>query len=173
MTDTETRRDVRRSERLPDALREPLRETWAKGPWDDEPDLVEWRHPYFPGLPLLAVRNAVGAWCGYVGVPPGHPWHGKDRDACDADAHGGLTYSDKCSGDICHVAAPGEPDDVWWLGFDCAHAGDVMPSVVAILAAKRLDTFGDVFGNDKYRDLAYVMDEVEGLAVQVRDAVKA
>lgn len=32
--------------------------------------------------------------------------------------HGGLTYSDRCHDDICHVPAPGEPDDVWWFGFD-------------------------------------------------------
>lgn len=42
------------------------------GPWDSEPNRVEWKHA---GVPCLAVRNQFGAWCGYAAVPPGHPLH--------------------------------------------------------------------------------------------------
>src|SRR5215510_304522 len=28
---------------------------------------------------------------------------------------------------ICHTPSPGEPDNVWWLGFDCCHLGDLYP----------------------------------------------
>lgn len=151
------RRDIRRNERLPD---DPEREraSWGEGPWQTEPDLVEWRHRFFPGLPLLAVRGAVGAWCGYVGVPPGHPLHGKPfGDVDSVSPHGGLTYSDKCQGDICHVPGLGEPDDVWWLGFDCVHANDYAPGFRAPKLAKMTT----------YRRLDYVMDEVEGLAKEL------
>lgn len=49
---------------------------WPSGPWDDEPDRVEWRDEA-TGLPCLALRNDMfGSWCGYVAVPPGHPVHG-------------------------------------------------------------------------------------------------
>ena len=73
------------------------------------------------------MRNAGGALCGYVGVLPGHPAHGKGYDSIDADisVHGGLTFSGACHPDVdesagvCHVAAPGAPEP-WWLGFDCA-----------------------------------------------------
>lgn len=106
---------------------------WPKGPWDDEPDRVEWRSH---GYPALIVRSETsGSLCGYVGVQPGHPAHGKHRDEVDVTTHGGLTYSDACRGDICHVPAPGEPDDVWWLGFDTAHAGDYAPAIEASVGA--------------------------------------
>lgn len=104
---------------------------WPRGPWDDEPDRVEWRSKGTPRLPCLIVRGGIpGSLCGYIGVPPGHPWHGKEYDAIepDPDCHGGLTYSGKCAGAICHVPVQGESDDVWWLGFDCAHANDYRPA---------------------------------------------
>lgn len=73
------------------------------GPWKDEPDRVEWR---CLGFPCLIVRNNSGALCGYVGVPPAHPWHGKKYDEVGAEVHGGLTYSRPCEegGNICDVA---------------------------------------------------------------------
>lgn len=127
---------------------------WEAGPWEDEPDKLEWRDES-TGLPCLIVRGPVGALCGYVAVSPGHPWHGKHYDGCDADVHGGLTYSDKCAGAICHAAKPGEPDDVWWLGFDCAHLGDFIPGI------------RDRFEATTYKDIAYVRRECATLAGQV------
>ena len=53
--------------------------TWTRGPWDSEPDRVEWRDPA-SGYACLALRGPVGAWCGYVGVPEGHPAHGLHYD---------------------------------------------------------------------------------------------
>lgn len=98
---------------------------WRPGPWINEPDRVEWRHR---GLPCLIVRNHTGALCGYVAVPPGHPAHGAGYDSVNVDVHGGLTFANHCDTSeralICHTPEPGEPDDVWWLGFDCAHYGD-------------------------------------------------
>lgn len=83
---------------------------WGAGPWQDEPDRVEWDHA---GLPCLAARSPTGGnWCGYAAVPPGHPLHGQDYNAVDVDVHGGLTYADRCGGHICHVPKPGEPEDV-------------------------------------------------------------
>jgi hypothetical protein len=101
------------------------RSGWPPGPWDQEPDRVEWRHA---ALPCLIVRSrTTGALCGYVGLPPGHPHHGAAYEDVDVFVHGGLTYSNACAGGICHLPQPGEPADVWWLGFDCAHADDLMP----------------------------------------------
>lgn len=100
------------------------RPSWGPGPWFSEPDRAEWRHA---GLPCIAHRGGSGAWCGYVGVSPGHPAHGKDFDDVGAEAHGGLTYARACAGHVCHVPEPGESDDLFWLGFDCAHSGDAMP----------------------------------------------
>jgi hypothetical protein len=139
------------------------------GPWDNEPDKRQWTD-VTTGLPCLIVRNHYGNLCGYVGVPKGHPWHGKDYDDVnealyvDDDAeevpHGALTFAGLCSknpeGKICHVVEPGDPDDVWWLGFDCGHAFDFVPGLHWL--------------EGTYRNMAYVTAECEKLAAL---AVKA
>lgn len=131
------------------------RANWGPGPWDNEPDRLEWRHN---GTPCLMVRNRFGVWCGYAAVPPGHPLYGVPYQALSRiEVHGQLTYSDMCQGDVCHVPAPGEPDDVWWLGFDCGHVFDRMPV---------LEDYGS-WGT--YRDLEYVKRETEALADQIHE----
>lgn len=137
--------------------------TWGDGPWQQEPDRKEWKDAA-TGLSCLAHRNMRGGnWCGYVAVPPGHPAHGKNYDDVEVDVHGGLTYGAACRGHICHVPQPGEPDDVWWLGFDCAHAWDIRPADQA-----RSDLRG--WGRDwdaHYCDLPYVERECAKLAQQL------
>jgi hypothetical protein len=152
---------------------------WPPGPWDNEPDRASWTDET-TGLPCLIVRNRTGALCGYVGVEPGHPWHGVGYNDCTLTpscdetwcehapiglvncAHCELTYAAGCQhGDdpatgICHIPDPGHSDDVWWFGFDCAHHLDVVPGMI-----------GHGFGYDHgaaYRDLDYVRSRVEALA---------
>lgn len=157
---------------------------WVEGPWMSEPDRVEWRSEAAPDIALLIVRGNMGQLCGYVGLPPGHPWHGKDYMQPDVSVHGGLTYASPCDeeGRICHVPQPGEPDAVWWLGFDCAHGGDywymqhgpnsevaqkiggIMGSGVYTPPPPSEDRWLSLQGT--YRDLAYVRAEVESLAAQ-------
>ncbi len=139
------------------------RSGWPAGPWDDEPDRVEWRAH---GFPCLIVRNRSGALCGYVGLPPGHRFHGADYSTPDVSVHGGLTYANACQGRICHVAQPGEPDAVWWLGFDCNHSGDQAPGTLALYAARGWSTSSSSLG-ESYKPLGYVRSEVEMLAEQL------
>ena len=142
---------------------------WALGPWQDEPDRIEFPHA---GLDCLLHRGPSGAWCGYVGVKPGHPWHGVGYSTCPIscgvnycdhrpehrlDVHGGLTYAAACGGHICHRSAAAEPR--WWFGFDCAHAGDISP------AYQNIAVFTDL--GEVYRDVAYVQGETERLAEQL------
>lgn len=134
------------------------------GPWQDEPDRLEWRSR---GFACLVVRNIMGAWCGYVGVPPGHPWFGvKD---VDADVHGGVTFSGPCteSGHICHTPLPGEPE-VFWQGFDCNHAYDIAPLMLEIQRGiPDLPPLPPGFrDHESYRGVAYAKAEVERLAEQ-------
>lgn len=71
------------------------------------------------------------------------------------DVHGGLTYADKCGDRICHEVDPGEDDNIWWFGFDCAHGGDLSPGHT-------------MFGmGGKYRDFDYVSEECRKLAAQL------
>lgn len=101
---------------------------WGDGPWVNEPDKKQWQDEE-TGLPCLIHRNRLGALCGYVGVPAGHPWFEKDFLDIYPEVHGGLTYSGFCAAHICHVVEDGEDDHVWWLGFDCAHGYDLCPNV--------------------------------------------
>lgn len=132
---------------------------WGHGPWQLEPDKRQWLDPQ-TGLPCIVRRSpALGFLCGYVGVPRSHPAYRKDCDAVDVSVHGGLTFSDTCSGgdhDICHKVSPGEDDDVWWLGFDCGHFSDATPGMMS-LAYRNI-----------YRDFPYVVNECEGLARQLK-----
>lgn len=147
---------------------------WPRGPWDHEPDKVQWVDDA-TGFDCLAVRHPrSGHWCGYVGVPPEHPVHGVDESYVEVpgeygpDVHGGLTFASLCQeGDdeargVCHVPLPGRPDAVWWLGFDCAHSGDRSPG------HRR-------HGDDPYeayRTLGYVRAECSKLAAQLVNAKK-
>lgn len=140
------------------------RSGWPPGPWDGEPDRADWRHA---GLPCFAKRNQLGSWCGYAGVPPGHPFYGKHYDDVDVDVHvhGGITYARSCSGDLCHEPAPGEPDDVWWFGFDCSHAFDLTPGIMARLQASSLWPLGERV--EHYWTLNEVRAETNRLAEQL------
>ncbi len=129
--------------------------SWGPGAWHDEPDHVAFDHA---GLSCILHRNHGGAWCGYAAVAPGHPVHGQDYNDINVDVHGGLTYADKCQGSICHVAKPGEPDDVWWFGFDCSHPGDYSPAY---------DKPGCYDSDSRYRDIGYVTAETKRLAEQL------
>jgi hypothetical protein len=136
---------------------------WGDGPWQNEPDRVEFHHA---GLACILHRNRVGTWCGYVGVPPTHPAHGKRYDDVDVSVHGGLTYADHCmeNGPICHVPAPGEPDDLYWFGWDAAHYTDLSPGIVATL--RELGSTRDR-SDEIYRDVTYARNQTESLAEQL------
>jgi hypothetical protein len=165
------------------------------GKWGQEPDKLEWTD-YITGLECLIVRNPMGALCGYVGVPIGHPWYGLgySSDWCPQDCperysygdgemsscythspesqtrvHGGLTFSGGCQegGKICHTPADGVDDTVHWFGFDCAHAGDYVPGMARIYEDIPLLAREQAM-SEYYRDIEYVKAEVEKLAAQLK-----
>jgi len=140
---------------------------WPTGEWQEEPDKKQWTDKT-TGLPCLIVRGPVGALCGYVGIGSKHPAYGNHYDDVDIMVHGGLTFSSKCNEKslegkgICHKVESGENDDVWWLGFDCSHAGDICP--------------GSFYLNnpypETYKNINYVTEEVESLALQLKELAK-
>lgn len=139
-------------------------EIYGDGPWLDEPDRAEWR---VEGLPCIVRRIPLGTLCGYVAVPPRHPWHGMNYDFADVSVHGGLTYSEPCQHDVCHVVPESaKADEVWWFGFDCAHYLDVIPQM-AYQALLRGSHGGGLFEGATYKDLAYVANETTELAQQI------
>jgi hypothetical protein len=166
---------------------------WGDGPWQAEPDKVQWIDEA-TGLDCLIVRGPAGAWCGYVGLPPGHPWHGVDYGQCTlgeqcpnagdeypscyehepqglTEVHGGLTFAAYCQEGaeehgVCHIPAEGRPDRVWWLGFDCAHSGDLCPKYDKYFKDRGI---GHEPGYETYRDRDYVRREVTALAAQLSE----
>lgn len=138
------------------------KEKWGRGPWDHEPDRIEWEHA---GFDCLAIRNIMGVWCGYVAVPAGHPLYRIDYNRADnfVKVHGGVTYSDKCAGHICHIPKPGRPDDVWWIGFDCGHSQDIIPAFIDM----HINEIKKIVFKAQYRDIGYVRREVNRLAEQI------
>ena len=160
---------------------------WPDGPWQNEIDKAQWVDEE-TGLDCLIVRNRVGGLCGYVGVGPEHPWYGKDYSTCTLDehcvdedgyptiwcshtpegqvsVHGGLTYSDFCmtnapeSEGICHIPLEGRPENIYWLGFDCVHFGDRMPTLPNEYTT----------GAERYRTEEYVQEQCASLAKQLAE----
>jgi hypothetical protein len=169
------------------------RAKWGQGPWQKEPDKVTWIDEATM-LDCMAVRNHWGSWCGYAGVPPGHPAHGAHYDdpvVAHVRVHGGLTFCGGCDESedpavgICHVPLPGRPNDIYWFGFDCGHAWDLQPEMALMHREryKEAKAAGDRramalwdfrAGRDEddpflevYRTLAYVIAESNQLAAQL------
>lgn len=105
------------------------------------------------GLPWRIHRNGMGQWCGYVGVYHDHPAYGMGSESDDdhLSCHGGVTFSGK-------VPEWGH-GDLWWIGFDTAHAWDLQPFDFA------MPSDPPVIG--VYKDKAYTIAECEKLAMQL------
>jgi hypothetical protein len=113
------------------------------------------------GYQWMVVHNGIGYRCGYVRVPLGHPWHGKDDWDWDeverVDVHGGITFAEA---DV-PCDAPG-PDTDWWLGFDCAHGFDAPDP--ALLQNPLITP--SPWGKSVVRTQSYVEDECRSLCRQ-------
>lgn len=136
------------------------KESWGDGEWQHEPDRCYWIDEK-TGLDCLIVRaSSHGGLCGYVGVTNEHPYFMANYNDVPANVHGGLTYGDTCQegGSICHVPRPGRDANVYWLGFDCAHSGDLSPAYAQRWAHDEFST---------YKTLEYVTVEVTDLARQL------
>lgn len=131
------------------------------------------------GLQCEVIKNR-GHHCGYVGVPKSHELYGKDysdhvtvseehkakkidkdkisviafvligaedegkyRLDCVFQVHGGLTYA-------AHRKHHNPEDELWYFGFDCAHAGDGLEE-----------------GEEGWKDQAYAEAECKALAEQL------
>lgn len=156
-------------------------------PWENEPDKIEFR---YKGFPCLIVRNQSGALCGYAGVLPTHPLHGYTchetfpesnyhEKVMELEVHGGVTFTGGCQedGPICHKLEPGEPDNVWWVGFDCSHYGDFSPLFDGADTDIQKRIYPDVgmrearekekLAYSTYKNVAFVKNEIRNLVKQL------
>ena len=93
--------------------------------------------------------------CGYVGIPEGHIlFNVNDLGDLPIECHGGITFC----GFHCNINLP---QNIRWLGFDCAHVHDlVMRGFIK----------NGAFSGDTYRDLEYVYNEVKSIVDQITSA---
>ena len=100
----------------------------GEGEWLDEPDEIKfkyksyecWVRRFFEKEPYTEKLHYSGGYlCGYVAIPSDHPSYQKRYEDIDIAVHGGLTFG-MCS-------------ERHWIGFDCAHAGDLLPSMEQLM----------------------------------------
>lgn len=100
---------------------------WGYGEWTEEPDQAQFEYKGYKCLiKRIAIREETeaevmtgGYLCGYVAIPFEHPW-ALDEDLVDkSNVHGGITFSEGTN-------------EEWMVGFDCAHSGDLIPSLPII-----------------------------------------
>lgn len=140
---------------------------WHKGEWENEPDKIQYTDPA-TGFPCLIVRTTLGHLCGYVGVNNQHKYFEKGYDEIPVDIE--LTYSDLCQPStdenqhtICHIPGKGETDNIWWLGFDCAHLGEISPG----MSFYGNENLGSMCKGEIYKNMNYVKKEISSLARQL------
>jgi len=125
-------------------------------PWKKEPDYHEF---LYNGIRCKMERNKESLfWMGYAGVDEKHPLYGVEDGQAEQllECHGGVTYS-------------GEKgrDGYWYFGFDCGHAGDLIPRLADIFT--NTGNLRDIFITGVYRDFEYVKKETTELAKQLHN----
>jgi hypothetical protein len=142
---------------------------WGYGEWVEEPDEVFFTHE---GLDCKVLRvycqdgpNHIygGHLNGYVRIPKDHIYYKKEYDDIECDVHGGLTYSrNELEG--------------WWIGFDCAHHEDIVPSMdhffivsEEMLELRKIYPFSRVWERS-YKNIKFVIEECKKLAEQMHNA---
>lgn len=94
----------------------------------------------YNGFPYRVKKHDnLGHLCGYVGM------HVIPDDYKDIDAHGGITFNGRF-----------ENVDLKWIGFDCAHAGDLIPKFISPADSR-----------DTYKDLNFVIGECKRIIAQL------
>ena len=155
---------------------------WGEGEWVNEPDLVTFEHM---GIECMVVRIAFeephakdfsmfgGFLNGYVAVPNYHPYYQKKYEDMEIECHGSLTF--------------GECSDRHWIGFDCAHSGDYIPSMEHMKKTavwmqdyrdsiedlkKKLNMQDNPIFKISYKNIEYCINECKSMAEQLVDLGK-
>ncbi len=162
---------------------------WGYGEWVEEPDQAIFEHN---SIECMVVRVAIqepyakdfhmfgGHLCGYVRIPHNHPYYGKgDRDIDLEGGNGGLTYSEIDNENHIYLPKKGH-----WIGFDCAHIGDIIPSMKKSRDQNpEMKKFDEMFPipegyedsplfKNTYKNIAFCIEECKSLADQLVNMVK-
>lgn len=169
-----------------------MNETWKElgimnKPWENEPDKKVFEYKGF-GCKVLR-HDSMKFLCGYVHIPILKQAKGRmaqfqsffieyglieDDDGSnvyyqfdeifDIRVHGGITFSRVIE----------ENDQKFFvIGFDCGHAGDLIPSMESILRRPIFGHADPIFGSDIYRDMNYVESECKSMVDQLLEEEQA
>jgi len=171
-------------------------QAWGHGPWVNEPDTVLFKYRGWhcrvrrtiyvtkaslkklqkehlelkkrvPDSPLLKYMPiGLGHLCGYIKMPKRHPWYDKPYDDIHAESEQ-LTYSSM-------------EKDGYWIGFDFAHSGDLVPSMNVLdqvysnlspdlkQIQERVEKYKEKHP-DTYKTIGYAMKSCENLVDEARE----
>lgn len=131
------------------------KELVTQKPWESEPDLVTYNLGRY--YCLIRRHPSLKHLCGYVGVIKSHPYYEKEYHSIEIDVHGGLTFSDFIE----------EYPGYWFLGFDCAHLGDFIPSDLGFF--QNMNAMIEPRKRyEYYRTISYVGKELENMVYQLQ-----
>ena len=143
------------------------------GEWVEEPDVFHFEHLGYEACICrcfvkepFAKEEAYfgGHLCGYVKIPEDHPYFRK-KDII-LDCHGGITLN--------------ESHEEHWVGFDCGHSGDKVPTMEHLrntrpeLIALKKDfpippgMEDHYLFNPRYRNLDYCIEECKNMIFELK-----
>ncbi len=104
-------------------------------------------------------------WCGYVGVTNKHKFYLKGYDDVKPkgdylDVHGGLTFTGFFDNGI--KTNTKDVKKLWFIGFDCAHAGDT-----CMCFKFDNEKLNQLMHGETYKDLNYVIKEIKRMVNQL------
>ena len=120
------------------------------------------------GYRCVIEGQSMGHRCGYIGLPKEHKYYGEDYNDISIKIHGGWTYA---SGDNEY---PVESDDLWWIGFDCAHYNDgkdfeLIKALASLEEYTHFMTMESMFPTDEEaRTTEYVEQELRNAVDQLK-----
>jgi hypothetical protein len=147
---------------------------FGNGEWIYEPDLVEFEYEELLCIVVRVVKREPfnkeevyfgGHLCGYIFLPEDHPLYGKETEDIEIDSYQGITYTQKTR-------------EGWMIGFDCAHSGDLIPSMEHMRnpnpeIKKMREIYTDPEGYEKcplfnptYKNMDFCIKECKSLAKQ-------
>lgn len=157
---------------------------WGVGEWAEEPDFVDFIHN---GIECRIIRMAAkdgpkgdhifgGYLCGYIKVPKDNIHYAKSYDDIHIDVHYGLTYGAVDEENSIYLTQDGH-----WIGFDCGHSGDLIPSMEMLFTTRpemieirknkkdRLAKLGinSIFFDSNYRNMNFCIQECKSMAEQI------
>jgi hypothetical protein len=123
-----------------------------KKPWETEPDFLEFIDEDTGYRCFIQRHPELKHLCGYVELPKEHELYGSfsEENFYNIEVHGGVTYTGRREFEQPNYIAD------YVLGFDCGHAGDLVPGIKS-------------FYEEGYRDIEYVTNECKNLAKQLKE----